>query len=215
MIFKHEFWPVTNLPKIQTEYGRYYLAPRPYSVLLPSVTTILGRDEVLPDTEAFKRAGTQASHRGNAVHEMCEKYVLNEPIPKAMPFNKASFLSIKKYLDCHLGLVHGVELPLYSMEYLTAGTCDLVAHWDNQLSIIDYKNLKHPLRGNNVPEWNRDKLAKYMAQMGIYAAMVEELYNEHIQQLVLVVAIDHQEPDIIVVDNDPKYLETFVGLRNS
>lgn len=212
--FEHDLWDRLDIPRVDTEYGRYYLTPEPYSVLLPSVTTILSKDTHIEPTEKNIKAGTMARHRGNAIHDACEKYVMNEEMPSLMPVNKSSFLEIKKYLDIHLKMVHGVEFPLYSMKHLVAGTCDMIGVWKSALSIIDYKTSKYPITGEFAPPWSKEKLKKYVIQMSMYASMVEELYGYSIEKLVLMVVVDNNRPEILEFNNRLEYIEGFYEVRN-
>ncbi|MDQ9431506.1 hypothetical protein RF097_10635, partial [Serratia marcescens] len=64
--------------------------------------------------EEASKVSTQAARRGTAVHNIAERYVLNQNdiFKGEMPFNVGSFQPIKKILDEHVNNVLGVEIPL-------------------------------------------------------------------------------------------------------
>ena len=61
-----------------------------------------------------------------------------------------------------------------------AGTCDCIAEYNGQLSIIDFKTSRKPKR----EEWIDD----YFMQTFAYALMFEEMTGVEIKQIVILVA---------------------------
>ena len=137
MAFKHV--PQLILPRLTdeiTDKGRIYTTPQGNKY--PSVTTVLshGSDHSWLDewkarvgeVEA-KKILVQAGRRGSAVHELAEYYLKNDPDYKKghMPFNIYSFNKIKPFLDEHVGLIAGLEIPLYSDTLKVAGRSDCIA----------------------------------------------------------------------------------------
>ena len=110
---------------------RYYVTP--YGKF-KSVTSIL---KVLADEKALfhwrKRVGDkeadrqtqEAVDRGNVLHDLSEKYLLNKLNESDVGNDEGSlmFLSSKKYLDT-IEKVVAVEVPLYSKKYQYAGRVD-------------------------------------------------------------------------------------------
>jgi hypothetical protein len=205
------------LPDLETEYvdgKRYYKTP---AGNLPSVTTVLGQKLKNPGLEAWKarvgeeevkRVSTQAAGRGSAVHLLCEKYLSNDPDYKrgAMPFNLVTFSSIKKHLDLCIGTVYGLEVPLWSKRLGTAGRTDLLAGWLGVNSVIDFKTSKR--------RKEEEDIQSYFLQATVYSMMAEELTEHKFPQIVVAIAVDHDDAQIFVKNRDQyvdKVLEVFTG----
>lgn len=184
---------------------RHYVLPDGVCKL-KSVTTVLG--EKLDKTallewrkrvgeEEANRISTQAARRGTAIHNMAEKYVLNESgyAKGEMPVNIESFQPLRSALDAHVDDIRGVELALYSKALGCAGRTDLVAEWDGKLSIIDFKTSRKLKK----PEW----IESYFLQSTIYSMMFEQLYKQKVGQIVILITVDHEkEPQIFVRDRE-------------
>jgi len=205
------------LPDLETEYvdgKRYYKTP---AGNLPSVTTVLGQKLKNPGLEAWKarvgeeeakRVSTQAAGRGSAVHLLCEKYLSNDPDYKrgAMPFNLVTFSSIKKHLDLCIGTVYGIEVPLWSKRLGTAGRCDLLAGWLGVNSVIDFKTSKR--------KKEEEDIQSYFLQATAYSMMAEELTEHKFPQIVVAIAVDHEDAQVFVKNRDDyvdRVLEIFAG----
>ena len=203
------------LPDLETEYvdgKRYYKTP---AGNLPSVTTVLGQKLKNPGLEAWKarvgeeeakRVSTQAAGRGSAVHLLCEKYLSNDPDYKrgAMPFNLVTFSSIKKHLDLCIGTVYGLEVPLWSKRLGTAGRTDLLAGWLGVNSVIDFKTSKR--------KKEEEDIQSYFLQATVYSMMAEELTEHKFPQIVVIIAVDHEDAQVFVKNRDQyvdKALEVF------
>jgi genome maintenance exonuclease 1 len=205
------------LPDLETEYvdgRRYYKTP---AGNLPSVTTVLGQKLKNPGLEAWKarvgeeeakRVSTQAAGRGSAVHLLCEKYLSNDPDYKrgAMPFNLETFSSIKKHLDLCIGTVYGIEVPLWSENLKTAGRCDLLAGWYGTNSVIDFKTSKR--------KKDEEDIQSYFLQATCYSLMAEERTTLKFPQIVVIIAVDHDDAQVFVKNRDQyvdRVLEVFAG----
>ena len=112
---------------------------------------------------------------------MFENYILNGSEESSEKY-QLQFSAIKTLLDKYLSKVKGVEHQMYSKRLMLAGTADLIGFWDGKLSIIDFK-------GSGKPK-SIGFIEGYVLQCLIYALMVEELYDEKVEQLVILVAID-------------------------
>ncbi len=193
-----------------TENGRFYTTPS--GQILPSITTVLSvknksgldawRKRV--GEEEANRVMNQAALRGTAVHQLAEDYVNNESDWKkgAMPANLFTFNTIKPLLDKHLNNVWIQEAPLYSEKLSVAGRVDCIAEWDGVLSIIDYKTSKRPKK--------REYVESYFIQEAAYAAMFLERTGVPIKQIVTVIAVDDNEPQVYIekaIDHLPKFIE--------
>jgi hypothetical protein len=200
-LFKHNFVPEVELTTENIDGKRYYVLPT--GEKFRSVTTVLG--DKLDKTallewkkkvgeEQAQKISTQAARRGTAVHTLCEKYVLNEQeyLKDALPSNIDSFNGIRSLLDKHVDNILGVELPLHSVALKTAGRCDLIAEFDGVPSIIDFKTSRKPKR--------EDWIESYFLQTTIYSMMFEWMYKIKIPQIAILIAVDHDDPQLFVKD---------------
>jgi genome maintenance exonuclease 1 len=197
-----------------TDNGRFYTCPD--GSIYPSVTTVLsvnGKEglvkwrERVGDEEA-DRIMRQAGVRGSAVHDMAEKYLREEDWKKGqMPGNIGSFLPIKKVLDEHVNNIWYIEAPLYSHYLRTAGRVDLVAEYDQQRAIIDFKTSRI-----NKTE---DMIENYFMQESAYAVMVEELTGKPIRKLVTIMTSDDSSQPLIFIRDRDEWIGKFMETRKA
>lgn len=213
--FNHKLVTPIELTTENIDNKRYYVLPD--GVKLKSVTTVLS--EKSDKTALFewkKRIGeeqaqritTQASIRGTSFHNIAERYILNEEDykKKEMPVNIESFNQIKPILDNSVDNIYGTELALYSKVLGAAGRTDLVAEYEGIPSIIDYKTSRKIKK----EKW----IENYFLQSTIYSMMFEYHYKIKIPQIVILMAVDHENPQIFVKQRNHyvnKVIKTFVG----
>jgi len=216
MMFEHVPVELTEMNAVTTDTGRKYMTPE--GINLPSITTvlsILSRDSIakwrkrVGEAEA-NRVSYRASTRGTSVHEICEKYVNNDPdwdkymaidpdngemkLTKRTPDLIQSFLDLKPILDERLTKVFAQEAPLYSNHLGVAGRVDCVGIFDGKPSIIDYKTSMKPKR--------LDWIKNYFMQEAAYAIMWEERTGQPITQLVTIISVDQHEPQVFIEHRD-------------
>ena len=176
---------------------RFYATPA--GELYPSITSILGefsKASILEwrkrvgETEANKISG-KASRRGTSLHSVCEAYIKNEDgyLDGQTPNIVELFKTIEPFLE-RVDNVHGVELALYSDHFGVAGRTDLIAEFDGKLSVIDYKTSNRIKK----KEW----CESYFAQGAFYAIAYEELTQIPVSQVVIVIAVDNDQPQLFV-----------------
>ena len=176
---------------------RHYVTPS--GELYPSITTVLGElskaaiqkwRKRVGETEANKISG-KASRRGTRLHSVCERYIQNEDefLTGELPHIVELFKTIEPFLD-RIDNVHGVELGLYSDHFGVAGRTDLIAEFDGKLSVIDYKTSNRTKK----KEW----CESYFAQGSFYAIAYEELTQIPVSQVVIVIAVDNEQPQLFV-----------------
>jgi len=191
-----------DLDAVTSETGRLYETPD--GVKYPSITTvlsILSEDgirkwkERVGEEEAAK-ISYRASTRGTAVHEIIEKYIDNIENFKDgyTPNIIASFLAVKPILDTRIRRVFAQEAPLYSKHLGVAGRVDCVAEFDGVLSIIDFKTSRKLKK--------KEYITNYFMQESAYAIMWEERTGMPITQLVTIIAVDDEEPQVFVEHRD-------------
>lgn len=197
---------------VQGETGRFYKTPA--GLLYPSVTTVLGHSGKESLLEWRKRVGEEeadrisrrAADRGTKMHKLCEDYINNIPLQREDFLSWDMFTSLRPILDNNLDNVHMQEVPLYSDYLQVAGRVDCVAEWDGKLSIIDFKTSTKPKR--------REWIQNYFMQASAYAVMYEELTGTPISRLVIVIAVENEEPQVFMEKRDD-HIHGFIRLRES
>ena len=200
--------------KVETKSsGRKYITPD--GEAYPSITTVLGvlsADSIaawrarVGDEEANK-ISHRASTRGTAVHDIVEKYLDNEELPEVLPHITASLSNLKPSLS-RIGRIFAQESPLYSKHLGVAGRVDCVGEYDGVPSIIDFKTSKKIKK----KEW----ITSYFMQAAAYAIMWEERTGMPITNLVIIMDVDNESPQIYVEhrDNWTKKLFETIELYN-
>lgn len=211
MTFKHDF---LNLPEIHNEdtpNGRFYCTPS--GNRYPSVTTFLSRFSDSAWLEAWKervgeeevgKRSTQAKRRGTSVHSILEQIVLNNPKYSRgqMPNNLIMAEGIANVLRARAGIIKGIETGLWSDKMMLAGRADMIGLFDNLLSIIDFKTSKYNKK--------EEDIEGYFLQTTIYAMMVEELVGLYVPQIVILIGVDFEKPQVFIKPKSlfvPKILE--------
>jgi genome maintenance exonuclease 1 len=160
---------------------------------LPSVTTVLGaqkKDAIMAwrkrvgEAEA-NRISKAATGRGTNVHTLCERYLNNESLGDIMPDAKEMFKSIKPLLN-RINNIHYQEQALWSKQLGMAGRVDCIGEFDGVLSVIDFKTSKKIK--------SKVEIEDYFWQTSAYALMYEELIGSPINNLVIVMAVQDEQP---------------------
>lgn len=200
-----EKYPYTPINRESVEGKRLYTLPDGSRV--PSVTTILDRTKPDEKRQALanwrksigeKRATeitTEAAGRGTRMHKFLEDYVRNNRIltePGSNPFSVEAHSMAREIIDNGLIKVQevwGIEVPLY-VPGLYAGTTDACGLYNNEPSILDYKQSNKPKK----TEWIDD----YFLQLCAYAAAHNEVHGTDISQGVILMAVapkSNQRPE--------------------
>ena len=195
-----------------TPTGRFYFPPT--GEKFPSVTTVLGVQDksgleawkARVGEEEAKRISVQAANRGSDVHLIAENYLDNKAdyTKGRMPINVMTFNTLRPILDSRVNNIYFQEAPLFSRKIKTAGRVDLIAEFDGQLSIIDFKTSRKPKKA----EW----IHSYFMQESFYAAAFYELTKIPIKQLVTLVMVDDHDPQVFI-EQPLKWLPQFIELR--
>jgi len=193
------YCPPKEIPKIESQTfpdgKRYYVTPE--GKKLPSVTTVVGaqkKDAIMAwrrrvGEDVANKISKHATSRGTNMHTLCEHYLNNEPKPPGvvMPDAKEMFISIKPYLN-KINNIHYQEVGLWSSQLGLAGRVDCIAEYEGRLSVIDFKTSKKIKQ--------RDDILDYFWQCTAYALMYEELVGTPIDDLVIIMAVDNEQPMI-------------------
>lgn len=172
----------------------------PDGKLYPSVTSVTGITSTFNKSAWIQRVGVdeanritqRALDRGTRVHSLCENYLLGNELQVDM-FDVEMWTSMRKLVD-RIDNIHCLETPLYSDFLQTAGTVDCIGEFDGKLSVIDFKT------SSRVKE--RDDIHNYFEQTAAYAVMFEERTGIPIGRLVILMAIDDDEPRVFVEKRD-------------
>lgn len=190
-IFTHSLLERIELERVEIDEKRHYVTAEGQAY--KSVTTILGEKLSKKGLEDWKKrvgeveaakVSNLAARRGTAVHDIAERYLLNEQFwtKGAMPANVETFMMAKRVLDEHVDTIYGIEHFLYSDELKTAGATDVIADYDGVTSIIDFKTS----RGNKT----ESMIESYFLQATCYALMAEERHGIQVPQIVIIIMVD-------------------------
>ena len=204
-----------SLPTENIDGKRYYVTPT--GEKYPSVTSVTG----LLNKEAIKKwrkkvgekkankISTQAARHGTSAHQLFEDYIRNdnfeEKFKGAMPTTQQAFISLEKELN-QIGVVHGLESPLYSHNLQLAGRVDCIAEWDGKLSVIDFKTSAKPKQ----EKW----IQNYFIQETAYAKMFEELTGETIHAIITMIAVSDGSSQLFVEQPSDRYVDQLQELRS-
>jgi hypothetical protein len=216
MTFKISLLPKVELTTETLHGGRYYVTPE--GKKYPSVTTVLGRaSEAAGDMVWLKewkdrvgedeanRISSLAMRKGTAVHDLLEKYLLNDPKfgiyrIKAMPSTLSSFRTVKDVLADSIKEIYGLEYPLYSDVLQTAGRADGIVNWQGRTVILDFKTTK---------SWEAKKeedILNYFYQTTAYGIMTKERTGLNIEGVVILMISEFNKPQVFARPLD-KYLK--------
>ena len=186
----------SELQDLQTENingKRHYVTPDGNQYI--SITSLLSNlskadiqkwRERVGEAEANK-ISTKASRQGTGVHNICESYIKNEYgfLDGRMPNEIDMFTSIQSLLD-RINNIHCVEGALYSDELELAGRTDLIAEFDNELAVIDYKTSRKK------KTW--EMCHAYFMQGAFYAHAYEERTGIPINNITIIMAVENEKP---------------------
>ncbi|MCE9653020.1 MAG: PD-(D/E)XK nuclease family protein [Nitrosarchaeum sp.] len=187
MQFTHQ--KITIPLAIQTEIDgvRYYQTPQ--GNMYPSITTILSKTSDMSGLDVWReRVGNDVAEQimkesqiqGTMTHKLCENYLNNkESNDDFLDIPKNHFEKLKPYLH-KMNNIRGIELALYSDEFKIAGTCDCIAEYSGDLSIIDFKTSRSRLMEHY------DKVQKYFMQATAYSLMWKERTGTEIDKIVII-----------------------------
>jgi len=191
-----------DLPKLERDTApdgtRVYKTPS--GKAYPSVTTVTGlhtREGIAKwrarvGEEEANRVSARASARGTRIHSNCESYLLGESFEPDI-FDAEMFNSIKFLLD-KIDNIHCLETPLYSDFLQVAGTVDCIGEFQGKLSVIDFKTASKPK--------DRDDIYNYFMQCAAYAVAFEERAGIPIGRLVIIMAVDNDDPRWFIEKRD-------------
>ena len=193
--------PPTRLDSYGDTGKRYYLDPwtnLPY----PSVTTVLSATNPDKDSgleEWRNRVGPgvadhimhNAKSVGSLAHAYCEGHLNNKEFLPPQPLLAfAHYTNLIPELE-QLDNIKATEMPLLSAKVGAAGTVDCVAEYCQVPSIVDFKTMRKLKKD----EWMHD----YYVQVAAYGMMWHDMFNERIEQGVIMCSAEDGERKVVVV----------------
>ena len=214
MIFNHvNVNKFETLQQITQEDGvRFYQTPA--GKKYPSITTILGAQSKQGILEWRKKVGEEAANRiskaattrGTKLHSYIENYLNNNNGLNEMSFfQKELFTSILPELH-KINNIHVQEQKLYSDHLRLAGTVDCIGEYDGKLAVIDFKTSGKLKK----KEW----IHSYFMQCAAYAIMYEERTGIPISKLVILIAVEDENPQVFVEKRD-NWVKELIKCRDS
>ena len=210
--FNHYASSLLDLKTENIDGKRHYITPDGNRYV--SITTLLSNLSKAGISAWRKRVGaeeanrisTKASRQGTGVHSICESYIKNEDgfLDGRMPNEVEMFQSIESLLDC-IDDVHCVEGALYSDELKLAGRTDLIAEFDNQLAVIDYKTSR------KIKTW--EMCHSYFMQGAFYAMAYEERTGIPINNIVIIMAVENEKP-LLFRETKDRWIEPLNEVRH-
>ena len=169
---------------------------------LPSVTAILSRTKPEEDKAALaawklrmgekesERIKNEASANGTKMHNILESYLRGRENLELLEFEEENDLAQKmadlivvEGLNGKLDEIHGVECNLfYDDPKGFAGTADLIATYESQLSICDFK------QKNSIMKESYSSFHTYMLQLSAYSLCHDKIFGSTITQGVILLA---------------------------
>lgn len=173
--------------------GRHYTTPEGNKY--PSITTILGHGEKVWLKDWRDSLGAinadkevkRATDRGTAVHLMLERQLQNDPNPTIG--QHIDHITEFKSLKLHIRFLNNIllqEAALYSNLLKIAGRVDCIAEYKGKLAVVDFKTATRSK--------SEQLIQDYFLQTTAYALMVEEIYDIHIEDIVIIMSVERGVP---------------------
>jgi len=208
-MFNHIECELPKLNRVTNEDGtRVYQTPTGNKY--PSVTTVTGllkKQSIMAwrkrvGEEEANRISSTAARRGTRIHSLAEKYLLNESVNPDM-FDIEMWNKFKPILH-NINNIYALEQSLFSDHLEVAGTVDCIAEYNGKMSVIDFKTSKRIKQ--------RDNIHDYFMQCSAYAVAFEEMTKIPVPQIVILIAVDEEDP-LIFVEKRNTWINGFRDLR--
>lgn len=173
-------------------------------LLVPSITTVLSAMSSAKHLiewrarvgeEEANKISRQAALRGTRIHQAIEDYLKTGQHKLTLPLDLEVFKQFQKEFEYHLQMTFALEASMYSKSLLIAGTCDMIARWDGEFSIVDFKTSRS--------EKEESDIDNYFIQATAYSLMLEEMKGVACKQLVIIIG-SNSTPDAKVFVQDRK-----------
>lgn len=172
------------LSTVEGEEGRLYLTPN--GTKLPSVTTVTGfegKDGFSIWRRKNPLEAVRVIERGNRIHSMMESLLKNEEVALTENVEIDSlYHMLRDDAERSIGLIHGLELQMWSERIGLAGRADCICEYDGVLSVVDFKG--------STREKTKSGIKNYFQQATAYSLMFEEITGMKVEQIVVMVACE-------------------------
>ncbi len=200
MSFNHELIKFRELQTTMEDGKRFYKTPDGDSYpSVTSVTGILAKDGILAWRQ---RIGEEKADQITKAALFSQENLFDEPKSNSYQM----FESLSEILDQNVGMVRAIEAPLYSHNLRVGGRVDLIAEWDGELAVIDFKTSSKPKK----EQW----IDNYFMQSSAYAQMFEELTEITINKIVIAVALENLGTQVFI-KRPSDYIQQFIDLRKT
>jgi hypothetical protein len=177
----------------------------------PSITTVLGGTQEVDKKSTLeawkarvgnkeaKRIGDAAASRGTNTHLIIERYLRNED-PKLETFppdHVKMFTSLRLQLK-NINTVYGQEVVLYSDILGVAGRCDLIAEYNGEMAIVDYKTSTRVKSINEIGD--------YWLQTSFYLTAHNEMFGTNIKKMIILMGVENALPRVFKKTIDDELL---------
>jgi len=205
--FTYKLVKLDEARSVEENGKRFYLTPN--GKRYPSVTTVVGFEKNKFFAE-WRRKNPKESQRvtarGTALHSLVERYMegkgvdattrdSNDLVDENLSATVLDlFQQMQPYIDARIDNVVAQETPLWSDLLELAGRVDLIADYDGELSIVDFKGSTKAKRPEDIEN--------YFLQATAYAIMWQERTGIPVKQIV--VLISTEEGLVQEFKEDPK-----------
>jgi len=205
--FTYKLVKLDEARSVEENGKRFYLTPN--GKRYPSVTTVVGFEKNKFFAE-WRRKNPKESQRvtarGTALHSLVERYMegkgvdattrdSNDLVDENLSATVLDlFQQMQPYIDARIDNVVAQETPLWSDLLELAGRVDLIADYDGELSIVDFKGSTKAKR--------HEDIENYFLQATAYAIMWQERTGIPVKQIV--VLISTEEGLVQEFKEDPK-----------
>lgn len=186
-----------KLQSVETDgQGRYYRSQNTLE-WYPSVTTVVNHEMADHWKEWRKNPANlaiskKALSRGTRMHSVLEDFLKEGTIPTD-PSDQVKFNLILPFMK-KIGKIHAIETPLCSDEILMAGRVDVIAEYDGEVAIVDFKT--------SGKEKTKEQIQNYFNQTTAYAHMWNESHtgNEAVKKIVILIVTEEGTTQEFVED---------------
>jgi len=163
--------------------------------VLPSITRILGA-KPKPQLEAWKervgaeeaaKVSARATSTGSSLHKIAECYLANDQLPRYSPFIAELWFRLRPWINQNITCVYEQECDVCSFKLGAAGRLDLLAGYQGEPAIVDFKQSKDVKKEEYVQD--------YKIQGTFYACAVYEITGILVKKIVIPVV----SPDALQV----------------
>ena len=196
----HELLNRPNLKRVSVDGVRYYMDEQNQEAY-PSVTSVLSfingpkfaKWRARVGEEAANAKTKRATTRGTRLHTLFEHFLNNEDVTDRdeykVPLINLMFNAAKPVLSKKIDNIYQQETFMSSDRLGLAGTVDLIAEYEGELAVVDFKTSER----TKPEEW----LESYFVQLSAYWAMFSEATGVVPKKLVVFLVAENGDIQIV------------------